>query len=218
VKLAALIVALAGLAFIWRRDAVAADKDSAPLGAAAADAPAGLAEGTDTASAAEAVDLDVTNTTANTQNSLTIGNDARTEVGGDLVLGGGTSGGLDPGDGTSGGSGNTINTEQNTITIGNDSVFHVGSGRRPARSSDYEEFWNAHPNATINVPGSNTRALFQIADSAVSLERQAESGALKTLGFGTKPGVEGVSVYEQIVALWNQHFGNVIAFPGQPIN
>jgi hypothetical protein len=213
VKLAALIVALAGLAFIWRRDAVAADKDSAPLGAAAADAPAGLAEGTDTASAAEAVDLDVTNTTANTQNSLTIGNDARTEVGGDLVLGGG-GGGLDPGDGS--GGGNTINTEQNTITIGNDSVLHVGSGRRPARSSDYEEFWNAHPNAPLKVPGTGDRALYQIAESAAALEQQAESGALKTLGFGQRAG--DVSVYDQLAALWNQHFGNVIAFPGQPIN
>jgi hypothetical protein len=213
VKLAALIVALAGLAFIWRRDAVAADKDSAPLGAAAADAPAGLAEGTDTASAAEAVDLDVTNTTANTQNSLTIGNDARTEVGGDLVLGGG-GGGLDPGDGS--GGGNTINTEQNTITIGNDSVLHVGSGRRPARSSDYEEFWIVSVNQQLQPDGANSeRALSQIFSSPADLERAANDpyGLPKTTVRG-----QPQSLYDQVAGLWNQHFGNVIAFPGQPIN
>ncbi len=208
-RFAAALVLLAGLAFIWRRDATADDEGEADtsLGAAAADALSGLATGDEGAGdAAEAVDLDVANNTSNTQNTVTIGNNTNAEVGGDLVLGRSPGGGLDSG-GDAGGTGNTVNTEQNTVNIGNNSVLHVGSGRRPARSDDFAAFWEAHqltgPHGNGNSANwlRNTGGMTSAGDFEATLNAQAASATWT----------------DWLRARWNDFFGNAVAFPGQPI-
>ncbi len=194
-----------GLLIIWRKPA--ADAKGEAQGTAMAGGKDAAAEGLQTSEAAK---VEVKNSTTNEQNTVTLGNDARAEVGGDLSLGG--SGGLATGDG----GGSSVSTTQNTVSLGENAVLHVGSGRRPARESDYAEFFSQYRTRGFPVTGgppSNRRVgdvslEFILPNAGVFGLRDLEA-ALPTLEPMTK---------EALASTWSNYFGNAVAFPGQPIN
>lgn len=162
--------------------------------------------------------VDVTNHTSETQNTLTLGTDSRTNIGGALVLGGaGGAGGLNAGSGGgTGGTNNNTSVTQNTTTLGNNAVLHYGSGRRPARRTDYEEFYNSREQQLVSI--------FRTEEYFYQVAANDGDGGLLGYRFNPRPGVNSwkqqpvPSLYDRLVAQWNSYFGNSVAFPGQPIN